>query len=77
MKECNSKMDKQWADMMNKSSLSLNMPSTLIVGETFLGPHDNLVNHDDNIAEADNATEPMVSTVHRYISQTDLLIFLL
>ena len=67
MKECNSKMDKRWADVMNRSSLSLNMPYTMIVTETNLGPHDNLANYNDKIA--DNITERMmVSTeiLHKF-----------
>ena len=64
MKECNSKKDKQWADMMNRDNLSLNMPCTMLVRETNQDPHDILANHSDNIAESDNTAERMmVSTV--------------
>ena len=41
MGECNTKMDRKWAKVMNSNSLRLNMPSNVTVEETYLGPVEN------------------------------------
>ena len=43
--------------MMRSSSLSLNMPSMVVVQETDLGPGDNLAHSQLNIEEADSSIE--------------------